>query len=238
MQNVLITGANRGIGFEFVRQYVSAGNRVFAACRNPDEAQELQKLYSKFPERLKILQLEVSDPASIRKSHSSVAEEIKALDILINNAGVYSTKGSRSPKEELGHLSFDDALFVIRINAIAPIIIAQEYLDLLRSSKNAKIINMTSGYGSISNNTSGFPFYYSASKAALNQLTRSLAADVKKWKITAIVMDPGWVATDMGGSGAPVTPEESVRSMIEVVEGLDSKQNGQYLNRFGQRENW
>jgi NAD(P)-dependent dehydrogenase (short-subunit alcohol dehydrogenase family) len=236
--NILITGANRGIGFEFTRQYVHRGERVFATCRQPERAVELQELFEEFPKQLRILPLDVGNLESIRHSHSQVMNSTDSLDLLINNAGVYSAKGSRSPQEALGSLDFDDALSVMRTNSIGPILIVQEYLDLLRASKLAKIVNITSGYGSVSNNTSRYPYYYAASKAALNQLTRSLAFDLRKYKMIALVLDPGWVATEMGGRSAPVSASESVRTMIEVVDRLSSKDNGEFLDRFGEKQDW
>lgn len=238
MQNVLVTGANRGIGLEFARQFAERGDRVFAACRQPDQASELQKLASKYSGRLSVLPMNVADAENIQAAHSLVSKETKVLDLLINNAGIYSARGSSSPKESLGNLNFEDALHVMRVNSIASILVAQEYLDLLKSSRSARIVNITSGYGSVSSNTSRFPYYYSASKAALNQLTRSLAHDVRKWNMIALVMDPGWVATDMGGRSAPTSPEESVRSMIQVMDRLTPKESGEFLNRFGEKQNW
>lgn len=238
MQNVLITGANRGIGLEFTRQFVERGDRVFAACRNPDQAPDLQRLTSKHADRLTVVAMDVVDAKSIRASHSLVSKQTQVLDLLINNAGVYSARGSASPKESLGNLDFEDALLVMRVNAIGPILVAQEYLDLLKASKKGRIVNITSGYGSVSDNISRFPYYYSASKAALNQMTRSLAHDVRKWSMIALVMDPGWVATDMGGRSAPVSPEDSICNMIEVIDRLTAKESGEFLNRFGEKQNW
>lgn len=238
MQRILITGANRGLGFEFARQYLQRGDRVFAGSRQPDRANELKSLASNFPRHLTMVALDVADPQSVREAHDSLRQEVDALDLLINNAGVYSAKGSRSPRESLGTLSFNEALLVMRINAIGPMLLAQQVFDLLKASGNAKIVNITSGYGSVSGNTSGFPYYYAASKAALNQLTRSLAADTRKSRIIAVVMDPGWVATDMGGPEAPISTQESVQSMIGVIDRLTFKQNGQNLNRFGENQPW
>lgn len=238
MQHVLITGANRGLGFEFTRQYLVNGDRVFAACREPDRATELKRLLPEFPKRLSILQMDVADSTSIQAAHLVVARDTTVLDLLINNAGVYSSRGSASPGESLGALSFDDALRVLRTNSIGPLMVSQQFLELLVASEKGRIVNITSGYGSVSNNTSGFPYYYSASKAALNQLTRSIAADVHKRNVIAVVFDPGWVATDMGGPGAPVSPQDAVANLIDAIERLNAKDNGQFLNRFGERQNW
>lgn len=238
MQRILITGANRGLGLEFTRQYLEKGKHVFATCRHPERAADLKKLLTKFPETLSIQKMDVSDARSIESAHTAISKETDTIDLLINNAGVYSAKGSASPQETIGKLNFDDAIGVFRVDAIAPILVAQEFLDLLRASQRAKIVNLTSGYGSVSNNTSGYPYYYSSAKAALNQMTRTLAADIRKWNITVVLMDPGWVSTDMGGRGAPVSPQSAVENMIEIFERITQNENGQNLNRFGQRQDW
>lgn len=238
MHRILITGSNRGLGFEFTRQYAAKGSRVFATCRRPDDAAGLNRLAAAHREQISVHQLDVADSASIRGCFREISSETDQLDVLINNAGVYSAAGSASPAESLGNLTFEDALDVLRVNSVAPILVAQQFVHLLRASGQAKIVNITSGYGSISENTSGFPYYYSAAKAALNQMTRSLAHDVQKLRITAVVMDPGWVATDMGGESAPVSPEEAVRAMIQVVDSLTPRQNGQNLDRFGEKRPW
>jgi NAD(P)-dependent dehydrogenase (short-subunit alcohol dehydrogenase family) len=187
---------------------------------------------------MSIHRMDVADPGSIQAAHAAISRETTQLDVILNNAGVYSSRGSLSPAESLGALRAEDAILVLRTNAIGPILVAQQYLDLLSASGQGRIVNMTSGYGSVSNNTSGYPYYYSASKAALNQLTRCLAADVRKRKIVAVVLNPGWVATDMGGKSAPLSPREAVTSLIDVIEGLTMKENGQFLNRLGEKEDW
>jgi NAD(P)-dependent dehydrogenase (short-subunit alcohol dehydrogenase family) len=135
-------------------------------------------------------------------------------------------------------LSFEDALTVMRVNAVGPLLVTQQFLGLLRAGRSAKVINISSGYGSVSANAGGFPYYYSASKAALNMFMRSLAADAKRWKITTVLMDPGWVSTDMGGSSAPTTPKEAVRDMIRVIDTLTPRHNGRFLTWRGDELDW
>jgi NAD(P)-dependent dehydrogenase (short-subunit alcohol dehydrogenase family) len=238
MQHILITGANRGLGLEFTRQYLERGERVFAACRHPAAARALYTLQAHYPQRLTVVPLDVADADAIRTAHRTVRSQTERLDVLINNAGVYSSGGSGEPLERLGELSFADALTVLRVNAVAPLLIAQQCLDLLRAGDHAKIISISSGYGSVSGNTGGFPYYYSASKAALNMFMRSLAADAKRWGITTVLLDPGWVSTDMGGAGAPVTPAEAVRPMIDLIDSLTLRQNGRFLTWRGEPQAW
>jgi NAD(P)-dependent dehydrogenase (short-subunit alcohol dehydrogenase family) len=238
MRRVLITGANRGLGLEFTRQYLDRGARVFASCRRPAEARQLQTLQAEQPQHLSVVSLDVADHDSIQAAYATVRSQVDGLDVLINNAGVYSSRGGEEPLERLGKLTFEEALTVLRVNAVAPLIVAQRCLDLLRAGHDAKIVSISSGYGSVSANTRGFPYYYSASKAALNMFMRSLAADAKRWGITTVLLDPGWVSTDMGGPGAPLTPEVAVRAMIRVIDALTPRRNGRFLTWQGDEQNW
>jgi NAD(P)-dependent dehydrogenase (short-subunit alcohol dehydrogenase family) len=238
MQRVLITGANRGLGLEFTRRYLERGDRVFAGCRRPETVRQLQELKAAHPEGLTIVGMDVGDLDSIRTSHTVVRSQVDGLEMLINNAGVFSVHGSAEPKERLGELDFEDAVQVLRLNAVAPLIVAQEYLDLLRAGTKAKIVSISSGYGSISANTEGFPYYYSASKAAMNMYMRSLAAETKRWGITTVLLDPGWVRTDMGGPDAPLSPEEAVDGMIRVIDRLKPSHSGRFLTWQGDEQTW
>jgi NAD(P)-dependent dehydrogenase (short-subunit alcohol dehydrogenase family) len=238
MQRILITGANRGLGLEFTHQYLDHGARVFAGCRRPAQAQQLQALQAAHPQRLTVVSLDVSEPESIRASHVTVRSQVDGLDVLLNSAGIYSSRGSAEPLERLSELTFEEALTVLRVNAVGPLMMAQQYLGLLQQGANTKIISLSSGYGSVSANTGGFPYYYSSSKAALNMFMRSLAADAKRWGITTVLLDPGWVRTDMGGPNAPITPAQSVRGMIRVIETATPQHNGQFFTWQGHQVAW
>jgi NAD(P)-dependent dehydrogenase (short-subunit alcohol dehydrogenase family) len=238
MQHILITGANRGLGLEFTRRYLERGERVFAGCRKPTAAQALHALQTRYPQHLTVVALDVADADAIRTSHAAVGSQVDSLDMLINNAGIYSSAGGDEPLERLGKLSFEDALTVLRVNAVGPLLVAQQFMELLRAGHNAKLISISSGYGSVSSNTGGFPYYYSASKAALNMFMRSLAADAKRWGITTVLLDPGWVSTDMGGPGAPLAPEAAVRAMMRVIDAVTSRHNGRFLTWQGDEQAW
>jgi NAD(P)-dependent dehydrogenase (short-subunit alcohol dehydrogenase family) len=238
MQRILITGAGRGLGLEFTRRYLERGERVFAGCRKPETRRPLHELQAAYPQRLTVVALDVSDWGSIRTSHATVSAQTDGLDLLINNAGVYSAHGSGGPMEELGELDFEGALTVLRVNAVAPLLVAQQYLDLLRRGTEAKIVSLSSGYGSVSANSGSFPYYYSASKAALNMFMRSLAGEARRWSITTILLDPGWVRTDMGGPSAPLTPRRSAEGMIHVIDGLTRRHNGRFLSWQGSEQVW
>ncbi|MDX1991898.1 MAG: SDR family oxidoreductase [bacterium] len=245
MQRILVTGANRGIGLAFVQQYLQRGERVFAACRVPRRATELQDLLKQYPDHLTLLQLIVSKQDSIDEAFEVVQAQTDALDVLINNAGIYNAPQDDNPVygdddslQKLGVLTFDDALAVLRTNTVAPILIAQRFLDLLRKGDQARIVNITSGMGSLEAKTYGGSYYYATSKAALNMMTRSLAADVRRAGMIAVALDPGWVQTDMGGEDASISPEESVKHMVAFLDGLTLAQSGGFFNYLGEQNPW
>jgi NAD(P)-dependent dehydrogenase (short-subunit alcohol dehydrogenase family) len=228
MRHVLITGASRGIGLEFVRQFLARGDRVFAACRDPQNARLLHALAS---ERLHVIPLDAADEASIEASYAAVRAHTDALDVLINNAGI-----TDDDNDVLGSLTFDVLMTILRVNAAAPILIAQRYLDLLQRGSDAKIVGITSEHGSIASKPDGGPYGYSASKAALNMLIRTLAFDVRG--ITAFVIDPGWVRTDMGGQSASLSPERSVGGMMQIIDRAAPRDKGKFFRWDGQEEAW
>ena len=239
-QRVLVTGANRGLGLEFARQLAERGDRVFATTRDVKRATELRDLAKQHGgERITIVPLDVDDADSIRAAAETVRGQTDALDLLINNAGVYAARVTESgdPAERLGELNFDDALKVLRTNAVAPLLLTQALLPLLKNGTAPRVVSITSGYGSVADNT-GFPYYYGASKAALNMFMRSLAGDVAMRGITTIVMNPGWVKTDMGGAAAPMTADKSVAGMLKVIDGLTPADNSTFKDWRGKEAEW
>jgi NAD(P)-dependent dehydrogenase (short-subunit alcohol dehydrogenase family) len=237
-RRVLITGAGRGLGLEFARGYLDRGDRVFATCRRPAAAHALAALAAAHADRLTIVPLDVTDARSIRAAHAAVGRKVDGLDLLINNAGMYSTRGSADPTERLGELRFEDALLLLRANAVGPLMVTQQYLDLLAAGRRPRVVAISSEYGSVSENTAGFPYYYAASKAALNMLMRSLAAEARRRGIVTALLDPGWASTDMGGPEAPVTPARSVAGMMRVIDGLGARDNGRFFTWEGRPAPW
>jgi len=237
-RRVLITGAGRGLGLEFARRYLERGDQVFATCRRPAAARALATLAAAHVDRLTIVPLDVTDARSIRASHAAVGRKVDGLDLLINNAGMYSTRGSADPTERLGELRFEDALLLLRANAVGPLMVTQQYLDLVAAGRRARVVAISSEYGSVSENIAGFPYYYAASKAALNMLMRSLAAEARRRGIVTALLDPGWVSTDMGGPEAPLTPARSVAGMMRVIDGLGTRDNGRFFTWEGRPAPW
>ncbi len=228
---VLVTGANRGLGLEFARQYAAAGWRVFAACRKLTDAQDLQRVAAESDGRLRNLQMDVTDSASVRAAAAELKGE--AIDLLINNAGVGGPPGQR-----LGGLDYDAWARVMDANTLGPMRVSEAFLDNVAQSRQKRIVTLTSGMGSIEDNTSGGRYAYRSSKAAVNMVIRSLAVDTASRGITCIVMNPGWVRTDMGGEGGTLSPEESIKAMRSVIASLKPEDSGKFFNYTGKTYPW
>jgi NAD(P)-dependent dehydrogenase (short-subunit alcohol dehydrogenase family) len=210
-----------------VRQFLLRGDHVFAACRDPENAEQLHDFES---DHLHVITLDVADERSIESSYSVVRAQTDALDLLINNAGVLIDD------DELGSLTFEGLLYILRVNAVAPVLIAQRYLDLLQRGSEPKIVGITSEHGSITVKPDGGPYGYSVSKAALNMFMRTLAFDLHG--ITTFVIDPGWVRTDMGGRGATLSPARSVSGMIQIIDETTQFHTGKFFRWDGEEEPW
>lgn len=230
--NVLITGANRGLGLEFARQYANAGWHVYACCRTPELAEQLQDLVVQAKGAVSLHALDVSDPGQI----ASLAEELAAqpIDLLINNAGVYPDARHSSmapPAEEAWIRGF-------RVNAIAPLNMALAFAPHVAKSRRKLIVNISSKMGSMGDNSSGGSYLYRSSKAALNAVCKSLAVDLAPQGITVLVLHPGWVVTDMGGPNALISPTESVAGMRQVIENAGLQDSGSFIAYDGQSVPW
>lgn len=227
MSTVLVTGANRGIGLEFVRQYAAAGWKVLACCRNPGTARDLNTLTGD----VAVFALDVDDDADIAR----LAIDLRnvPIDVLINNAGVSGAEGGT-----LGKISSDAWMQTLRTNAVAPVKMAEAFLDNVAASKGRRLVAISSRLGSIELNGEGGRYAYRSSKAALNAAWKSLSRDLAPKGIVCAVFHPGWVRTDMGGPSAPVTPPQSVAGMIEVIAGLTPGDTGGFINYDGERLPW
>ncbi len=241
MRRVFITGAGRGLGLEFAKQCLQRGDQVFAGVRNPAKAEELQTLQASYPQQLHLLPLDVADIASIQAVPALLAQHVAGLDLLINNAGVNSKSpgvGEFASHFALGQLDGENMLGMLRINAIAPLMTAQACLDLLKAGTQPRIVNISSWLGSLTDKTQGGNYSYCASKTTLNMLTRTLAFDALPLGIIAIMVNPGWVQTDMGGPNARLTPPESVRGILQVVDNLKEADAGGFFDWNGEVHPW
>lgn len=207
-QTILITGANRGLGLEFVRQYAKADTIIHACCRSPQEAHALQALQQTYPQ----IQIHALDVTSSSDMHALKNKIIDPIDILINNAGMLE----RDPP--FGQLSVDYLNHTFQVNAVAPLKILEAFKDHLAQSQHKLAACVTSRMGSIHDNTSGGYYSYRAAKAALNMLMKSAAYDLQSSGIKVLLLHPGWVQTRMGGEDAPITPEQSITGMRKVIE--------------------
>ncbi len=238
MQRVLITGAGRGIGLELARQYAERGDRVLAGCRDIERAPDLRALVDQHSGHVSVLPLEVTDHASLAAALRQAHEEVEALDVLINNAA--ANPGDTTVDGPDGQQLLDDrsTLDVFTTNVVAPVRVAQAFLTLLTAGATPRVVNISSGAGSLTYNTKGGDYSYGASKAALNMVTRTYAWNVRDQGITAVMIDPGWVKTDMGGLDADLEPEESGRGLVTVIDSLTLQDTGRFLRYDGSEVPW
>lgn len=218
MPHVLITGANRGIGLEFARQYASDGWAVIATVR--ENTPELDAL------GVRVEVLDMRDLEAI----ASFGERLDSLDLLVANAGTYGPRSPRSGEEGAEWLE------TFAVNTVAPYLLAQSVLPLV-TAKAGKLIAVSTRMGSIEDNTSGGYIAYRSSKSALNSAWRSLAID-HRGSVTCAVLHPGWVQTRMGGGSAPLEPKESVAGMRQVIEDLGPEKSGRFFSYDGSEIPW
>ena len=235
VERILITGSNRGIGFELVRYYLQRDDvRIFAAA----QADDLNQLVVEKRDRLIVVEMEVTDWKMIAKSVDIVKQHVDGLDILINNAGLRH----ENAKERFGAINADEMLQSFEVHTVAPTMIVQAFLDLLKTGNRARIINISSNVGGVTTvEGKGRPFDYCVSKAALNMATRIMSTYLADDGIITVCMHPGWVQTEMGYTGGPnppLTPEESARGLGEVIDGLSVQDNNRFLQWDGSECPW
>ena len=231
MPAVLITGANRGLGLEFARQYLADGWRVHAACRDPASASDLRRLAEGSNGTLRIVALDVTDPASIKAAAAELGGE--AIDLLLNNAGIMGPRG-----QTLGHIDYDAWAEVLAVNVMGPMRVSEAFVEHVARSDRKLIVTLTSGMGSIADNSSGGSVVYRSSKAAVNMVMRSLAIDLAPRGIACVVVNPGWVRTEMGGPNATLAPSESIGRLKSLVASFGPEQSGKFFNHTGSEYPW
>ena len=231
MPRTLITGANRGLGLEFARQYLADGWQVYAACRDPNSASELRQLADARDNKPRILALDVTNSASLKAA--AAALDGQAIDLLLNNAGVGGVWG-----QTVGNIDYEAWAKVLDANTMGPMRVSEAFVDHVARSERKLIVTLTSGMGSLADNTSGGSIAYRSSKAAVNMVMRSLAIDLAPRGITCVVVNPGWVRTKMGGSHATLTPTESVTRLRSLIETLGPAQSGKFFNYNAREYAW
>jgi NAD(P)-dependent dehydrogenase (short-subunit alcohol dehydrogenase family) len=223
MSTVLITGAARGLGLEFTKQYAAKGWKVHACSRTPHGLKGVKG-------DIHHHQLDVTDHAAMKALAKLLAGE--AIDVLICNAGVAGREATA-----LG--SIDPAAWrqTFEVNALAPLIMAEAFVEHVARSKERKLVAITSQLGSITQNNGGW-YAYRASKTALNMHWKNLSKDLAGRNVICVVLHPGWVQTDMGGAGAPLSIDQSVPAMVKVIDGLKPSQNGHFISYDGTGIDW
>jgi len=221
---VLVTGANRGLGLEFARQYREAGWQVIGTARNLDDAQELAAL------GVRVMRLDVTSQESADKLAAALDGE--TIDVLINNAGIFPRVG------KIDEIDFDDYNRTLAVNTVGPVRVTRALLPNLRKGKLKIIAGLSSNLGSIAENERGNFYGYRESKAALNMFTKTLAAELGPEGFICIVLTPGWVQTDMGGPSAPLQPADSISGMKAVLDKLTPADNGTFWSYDGSQMPW
>jgi len=232
-RRIILTGASRGLGLEFTRSWLAAGHHVVALARSASTSDGLARLAADHGDALHRLDMTVADEQSVVRTCEQIGETWDAADLLLNNAGIYKHKG-----DTLADLDLDDCLESIKVNTLGPIRMARALRPLLRKGNQPRIINMTSLMGSLADNSSGGSWGYRMSKTALNMASRNMAHELASDGIIAVVIHPGWVRTDMGGVGAPLTIEEAVASMTRAMDNFTIAQAGGFYDRNGEPMPW
>jgi NAD(P)-dependent dehydrogenase (short-subunit alcohol dehydrogenase family) len=231
MATVLITGANRGLGLEFCRQYAEQGWQVIACARNPDDAFDLNKLASRHP-NVQLEQLDVSEFEQIDTLSRKLAG--LSIDVLINNAGIYTDNGSNG----FGRLDYHAWTKSLLVNTEAPVKMAEAFLPQIKNSDKKLIVAISSLMGSIADNDSGGSIFYRSSKAALNAAMKSMAIGLKDQSVGVLVFHPGWVRTDMGGPNGLINAEQSITGMLALIKNFSLDQSGRFVKYDGTAMPW
>lgn len=205
----LVTGANRGIGLETVRQLAQQGINVILSSRNKEKGQKAKDQLAKEGLEVSLLPLEVASRESINQLKETVLQQFGRLDILINNAGVYLDED-----QTILQIKPDTFETTLHTNLLGPFYLCQAFLPLMEENGYGRVVNVSSEYGTLRTLDSPDVASYKLSKNALNALTRLLASSVDSRKVKVNVADPGWVKTDMGGSSAPRTPQQAAEGIV------------------------
>ncbi len=218
---ILVTGANRGIGLEIVRQLAGMGHRVILTARDEGKGEKAVAQLERQKLNVEFIPLDVSDEKSIRQVAEIIQKKYGHLDVLINNAGIlHGSEGTLSVSRE----SLEEHMAT---NFYGPFLLVQALFPLLKKSEDGRIVNFTTGMASLSSPDGGTAAYR-LSKIALNGLTAILSADLRGTNIKVNSVDPGWVKTDMGGSGAPKSVEEGADTAVWLATA-DKIPTGKFL---------
>jgi NAD(P)-dependent dehydrogenase (short-subunit alcohol dehydrogenase family) len=227
MPTVLITGANRGLGLEFAKQYAADGWSVIATCRNPIGVGELAEIEGD----VAVYGLDVNNPPSLERFVADL--DGRAIDVLINNAGVYGPKGITAKD-----VTAEDWMPVMQTNMMAPLFMARALLDNVTKGNRKLIVNISSVMASIEKGAAGSEYIYRSSKAGLNMVMACYAQEIADTGVAVVMFHPGWVQTDMGGPLATLTPTESITALRTSIENLSAEDKGKFMNYDGTPMPW
>jgi NAD(P)-dependent dehydrogenase (short-subunit alcohol dehydrogenase family) len=232
MPTALITGSSRGLGLEWVRQCAERGWRVVATCRDPDSAVDLQELASQ-QLRISVYRLDVTLPEQI----ADLAHQLRdyPLDLLVNNAAVYFEHWG---KDSIGSIDYEAWQETFRVNTLGAMRVTEAFLPSLSRSGRSLVVAISSNMGSIAGIDAPRDYAYRSSKAALNATIRGLARELEPRGIGVLLLHPGWVRTRMGGSSAPISPKDSIRGMLSLVDRFEPCMSGQFFRFDGARLPW
>ncbi|CAE7182678.1 unnamed protein product [Rhizoctonia solani] len=231
----LVVGANRGLGLEFVRQLLQTPeNRVIATYRDASKLDELNKLSSERSNagRLESVQLDMNDDESCKAAANEIRTKAGAIDVLIVNAGI------NNHIDSVLEQSVDEFSNTFKTNVLGPLRITQHFAPLFNTHRLSKLAFITSVQGSLTRGKTALTPSYGISKAALNMMGRKLAYELEPSNVAVVLLHPGWVQTDMGGSDAPITPAQSIGGMLKVIDKVDLKNSGEYWQWDGQSLPW
>ncbi len=238
MNQVLVTGASRGLGLEFVRQYAAAGWRVIACARDPQKASELASVARCAGWKVRVETMDVTNPMQVAAVAASLADQ--AIDVLINNAGDIGPRGAQGTqlhRQFFGSLDFDAWRAVLEVNLLAPIRVAEQFLEHVQRSAQKKMIFLSSSAGSIAEGSHPV-FAYCSSKAALNKAVSMLAMSVRDRGIIAAAVCPGHAKTDLGGAGASVEVHDSISGLRKCIDAMTLADSGTFTRYNGERVAW
>lgn len=244
-KNILITGANRGIGLEFVKQLLKLSPKhLIAGCREPEKAKELQEI-AQAESALKVIKLDVQDEASVKEAKQQTEKILgrEGLNVLINNAGIHPRCSS------IQTINAEDMASTYRCNVIGPAIMCREFLPLLQRAsfdgtykavrwERAAVVNISSILGSVAENNHKEHYHYGPTKAALNMFTKTLSLELKSAEILVVALHPGWVRTDMGGPHALISTPESVEGILKLLPTLKGSNSGKLYDYTGREMAW
>ena len=231
MSSVFITGTNRGIGLALTHQYLTEGWQVYATARQPELSEDLQQLAGQYPKQLSLYALDVANATQ----RQQIAHELKGipLDILINNAGIYGQNDAY-----FGNTDEEKWLDALRINTIAPMKIMELLAENIALSEKKIIASMSSKMGSMDDNGSGGSYVYRSTKAALNAIMVSAASDLKATGISAVILHPGWVRTDMGGPNGEINTQQSAQRLRAILDTVTLENSGDFYDIDGSIIPW